>query len=384
MTIEMPGWLQWLADITVGHFPEGDEDALRRMRDAYTAAAVSVREVGTDGDTAARRVGYAMEGDTATAFAAYWKRYTGAEDAYLPQLVQLCTELASSCDATALDVEFAKLSVIAALVALAAEVAALVASSFFDFGVSAAGIPVAEALTATAVRVVLMDLIKSIVMHVVINVAIDVGIQGIQMAEGNRHGLDVGKIAHDAKTGALTGLASFAGGHAVSGVGGHILGEEAGKLATVGVKGGLGVVAGAAEETFVTGVDQGRLPTLNELLRGSVQGGIGDAQEGLHERNTEAAQANAAAPPGRHLAPEGSEGPAVAGAPTPSHRSDAPPERPSQVPPRPDGPAHRAPGPGPEQNIPPETAGSPNRVEDAAPGEAPEPESATPIGVLNL
>ncbi|MDR7302459.1 hypothetical protein [Haloactinomyces albus] len=43
MSIEVPEWVQWLLPICVGaHRPEGDEDALRRMAEAYRVAAVRI------------------------------------------------------------------------------------------------------------------------------------------------------------------------------------------------------------------------------------------------------------------------------------------------------------------------------------------------------
>ena len=387
MTIEMPGWLEWLADKSVGHFPEGDEDALRRMRDAYTAAAEAVRVAASDGDATASRVDGTIEGWTRTAFDDYWQKFTGGSDAYLPTLAQLCTELASSCDATALDIEFTKLSVIAALVALAAEVAALIASAFFDFGASAAIAP-AEAVTAGVVRTLITALVRNIVEHVVMNVVIDASIQTIQIAQHNRNGLDVAKIGHDAATGAMAGIASTGAGAVFGKVGDHLLGEDAGKLATVAVKGGVGVVSGAAEETAVVALDQGRLATPGEMLRGGVQGGVHEAQSGLHERGDEIARTKAEAPPGRHEAPSGGSAPAPT---APTHRADAPVDSPSTAPPSPDCPSHRGDGPAPEpaqpgrdQPIADDLSRNPNRVEDAKPGEVAAPEEPGKIPVLNL
>jgi hypothetical protein len=383
VTIELPGWLEWLADTTVGHFPEGDEDALRRMRDAYTAAAEAVRVAANDGDATASRVDGTIEGWTRTAFDDYWQTFTGGSDAYLPSLAQLCTELASACDATALDLEYTKLSVIAALVALAAEVAALVASAFFDFGASAAAIEPAEAATAGVVRTLVTALVRSIVQHVVINVVIDAAIQTVQIAEGNRHGYDVGKIGHDAATGAIAGIASAGAGGLLSKVGGHVLGEDAGKLATAAVKGGVGVVSGAAEETVVVGVDQGRLPTPEELLRGGVQGGVHEAQSGLHERGEDIGRTNAQAPPGRHEAPPEGSAPAP---PAPAATAPAPAPAPARAPAAAAPPhgRHESTAPGPDQRIADGPSSNPNRVEDVTPGEVAAPEEPGKIPVLNL
>ncbi len=373
----MPGWLEWLADKTVGHFPEGDEDALRRMREAYTAAAEAVRVAASDGDATASRVDGTIEGRTRTAFDDYWQKFTGGSDAYLPTLAQLCTELASSCDATALDIEYTKLSVIAALVALAAEVAALIASAFFDFGASAAAIEPAEAITAGVVRTLITALVKSIVEHVVINVVIDAGIQEMQHLQGNRHSADWGKLGHDALTGVYSGAAGVGGSRLVGLAGGHLLGEDASKLATAAVKGGLGAGAGAMEEQAVVLADQHRLATPEELLRGGVQGGVADAQEGLHERGEDIRRTHAEAPPNRHSAEAAPEGSAPA---VPAHRANgSADETAPQAPNR-----HESEGPDPDQHIADDPSGNPHRVQDVKPGEVAAPEEPGKIPVLNL
>ncbi|MGH8964868.1 MAG: hypothetical protein ACRDXB_06005, partial [Actinomycetes bacterium] len=73
MTIQIPEPVQWLVPIVVGaDWPEGDEDALRRLAQAWEQAAKAISVATGDGSAAAQAVGSAMQGEAADAFAEYW------------------------------------------------------------------------------------------------------------------------------------------------------------------------------------------------------------------------------------------------------------------------------------------------------------------------
>lgn len=75
MTIEIPDEVTWLLPIVVGQsWPEGDEDALRRLADAWRAAADAVANVEADGNRGAEQAGDAMDGRTAEAFDRLWAK----------------------------------------------------------------------------------------------------------------------------------------------------------------------------------------------------------------------------------------------------------------------------------------------------------------------
>ena len=63
MTIQIPEAVQWLVPIVVGgDWPEGDEDALRRLAQAWEQAATAIGEVTCDGNTAALAALSAIQG----------------------------------------------------------------------------------------------------------------------------------------------------------------------------------------------------------------------------------------------------------------------------------------------------------------------------------
>ncbi|GAB3280776.1 WXG100-like domain-containing protein [Parasphingorhabdus pacifica] len=217
MTLHIPSGLQDFASVVVGaDWPEGDEDALRRLRDAWEACGEEVGSVTGDAEAAIRSVLGTMEGETAKAFEEYGKKLTEGEEAPLVALEKLCEELSSACQEVAAEVEYTKISIIAALAILAAQVALMLALAAVTFGTSTAGIAAAQTATQAVVRGLmqaLMNTIQQIVLNVAVNVAVDVGIQAGQMDDGNRDDWDEDKTASAAKSGAAAGLgAGIAGG----------------------------------------------------------------------------------------------------------------------------------------------------------------------------
>ena len=63
MSIEIPDEVKWLLPIVVGEsWPEGDEDAMRRMADAWRTAANDIENVKAAANRGAEQAKGAMEG----------------------------------------------------------------------------------------------------------------------------------------------------------------------------------------------------------------------------------------------------------------------------------------------------------------------------------
>ena len=280
MGIEIPDAVKWLTPIVVGaSWPEGDETALRRVADAWEQAAKAVGEAIESGGAAAGAALGCMTGDTADAFDQYWQKFVGGE-AYLPTLEQLCNDLAAGCDSTALNIEYTKLSIIAALIILAAQIAAMIASAVATFGTSTAGIPIAQAATRITVQMIFRELVKQILINVAINVGVDAAIQGLQFAKGDRQTWDLDKTISAAKSGAAAGIA---GG--LVGAGSGALGGVTGNFGQAAARGAAeGFIAGAAGNALSEAF-HGRAPTLEGMTAGGVSGTPGGALGGMGNRH---------------------------------------------------------------------------------------------------
>lgn len=283
MGIEIPGAVEWLVPIVVGaDWPEGDETALRRLSEAWTLAAAAVEEVIQDGQGAAGGALGCMSGQTAEAFDEYWKQFVEG-DAYLVNLQQLCTDLASGCDDAALNIEYTKLSIIAALIVLAAQIVAMIASAVATFGASTAGVPIAQAATRVTVQMFFRELIKQIAINVAINVGIDVGIQVGQALAGNRKSWDVDKTVDAGIAGVAAGVANGAVGSLSKSLGNTTSNffQAAGRGAA---EGALAGASGNVMNNWAHG-KFGLEDTLNATVSGATSGSVGGAVGGMSNRH---------------------------------------------------------------------------------------------------
>ncbi|MER7083983.1 NAD:arginine ADP-ribosyltransferase with a RelA/SpoT domain protein, partial [Saccharopolyspora kobensis] len=240
MSIEMPDEVKWLLPIVVGQsWPEGDEDAMRRMADAWRTAADGIGSVNDAANRGAEQAKGAMEGQTSDAFAKLWKDIGDGGEAALPKLKEACEKLAKACDDAALDVEHTKLTIIASLIALAIQIAAMIAAAPVTFGASTAGVAAAQAVTRTVVmqifRQLVMSILKNVAIEIATSVAIEFAVQGVQIASGERDGFDGGKFKDAAISGAIGGAVGgvFEGaGKAFGKQAGEAVGDAAGGAAT--------------------------------------------------------------------------------------------------------------------------------------------------------
>ncbi|WP_223263752.1 TNT domain-containing protein [Rhodococcus sp. MTM3W5.2] len=210
----------------------------------------------------------AVLGDVNAAMAQYWENFDGVDGAFR-SLMALCDQLSESCDTTATDVEYAKLTIIAALALLAAELAALAAAAIPTLGASTAAIPAAQIATQVAVRMVVRQLIMKLLQHAALsaaqNVLLDGAIQSLQILQGNRDRLDTGSLTSGAIEGFVEGAVS-------GGVSRFGSGSPLGQIGTETISGAAGSAASAAAS--------GEGVSWQDLASGAIGGGVGAAGGG--------------------------------------------------------------------------------------------------------
>ncbi|SES47182.1 WXG100 family type VII secretion target, partial [Actinokineospora terrae] len=266
MSITIPSEITWLFPIVVGEsWPEGDEDKLRALADAWRTAGGGVEDVIAQAKNAASQAMGGMDGPAAEAFEKYWAQFVEGDEAYLTKLRAACDGLGESCDNCALEVEYAKYSIIAALIMLAIEIAALIAAAFGTFGATSAGIPVAQAATRITVQIIFRKLITAILREVLTEVAIDAAIQGLQMAKGDRKSWDLAKTGGAALSGAISGLV---------GGGMDFIPTRATGLPGRTAEGAFRGMAEGAGSTVINAAVTGQDLTAGDLFRSTVSGGV--------------------------------------------------------------------------------------------------------------
>ncbi|MGE5831273.1 MAG: hypothetical protein ACM30G_23350, partial [Micromonosporaceae bacterium] len=246
MAVGFPVELADLKWVVGAEWPEADEDALRRCGQAWAAAAARLRDLGPEAERAGGLVLAAVEGEVAGRFADLWTSVCTGADGHVATLAGVCAELADACEHAASAVEYAKYQFVLALIALAIQIALLIAALVPSLGTSAAGIPVAVAATQITVRIVAVRLLQAIATGVVSNVAIDGLAQLIQALRGHRHEWDRSSTQRAAtggvNYGAATGLVLLAGGRLAP----TLMHTRTGLAGAVGLAGLAGAGADAA------------------------------------------------------------------------------------------------------------------------------------------
>ncbi|WP_447002636.1 toxin glutamine deamidase domain-containing protein [Saccharothrix isguenensis] len=306
--MEIPDEVKWLLPIVVGEsWPEGDEDKLRELRDAWHRAAGAIPQVGSTADRGATSIIGEWTGDSAEAFEAAWGKYVDGDEAYFTSLTEACQALGDSCDATALDVEYTKYMIIASLIMLAISIAAMIASAVVTFGASTAGIVPAQIATRMTVQMifrqllqklmqqgfkkvaqqVLQRVLREVATNVATGVALDAGIQAVQVASGDRKSWDWGKTGDAAVGGAVEGVVGAASNAVPAGATRGMTDSVGGQVADGAVRAATrGAVEGAVTtvgEAAVTGeLDQlSAKDVLMGASGGAVDRGVSGATDSL-------------------------------------------------------------------------------------------------------
>lgn len=289
MGLEFPEEVKWLLPIVVGSsWPEGDEDKLRALADAWRQAGEGIDEVLASANQGAQTAKSSMEGETQQAFAELWAKIGEGGEAALAKLREACNNNGESCDNTALEIEHTKLTIIFSLIALAIQIAIMIASAFVSFGASTAGIVPAQMLTRTAVQMIFRQLITSILRNVAIelgtSLAIEGVVQGIQIASGERDGLDRGKFGQAAVSGLIGGVTGgvVETGFAVKGIAkgvGGAAGEAAGDVAGNAAGEAASAAGEAASKSLGDAVKSAGKAMGSEAVEGAAEGALGSAAE---------------------------------------------------------------------------------------------------------
>ncbi|MFD5089055.1 toxin glutamine deamidase domain-containing protein [Amycolatopsis thailandensis] len=309
--MEMPDAVKWLLPIVVGEsWPEGDEDKLRDLRDAWHNASKAIQPIADTATKGATEVLGGWSGQGAEKFAEAWKKFVEGDEAYFKSLADSSKALGDSCNATALDVEYTKYMIIISLVILAAQIVAMIAAAAVTFGGSTAGIAPAQIATRMTVQMIFRQLMqklaqegfkkvakellekllkeglkkigKEVLQNTAMNLAMDAGIQGLQMAKGDRDSWDFSKTKDSAISGAVDGVvgagSSSIGKGATKGLSDSVGGQIVDSAARGAVRGAAEGVASTVGQAAVTG-DLDKL-SAKDVLMGASGGAVGGGVDG--------------------------------------------------------------------------------------------------------
>jgi hypothetical protein len=289
MGIQIPSYLQWVSYLAGQEWPQGDETAMFRIGEDWRSSSGELKDLIPDLNRVRSETESMFSGLTAEKVdQEFAKLFDG--DYSVDKLAEAMSALGDLAQGCGTEIEYTKLQIITTLAIAAAEIGFALAASPETFGASLGVIPGIEALTMAAVRQFVSQLLKNIVEHLAeaglktvlkrlaVHVIADglgqeLAIQGFQIAEGHRHGLDA-KQLENAELSAVVGGAvgapvSRGVGHALGPAGGRISGAVKG-----GVSGYAGGVAGNVAGTAATGGPMNATSILGGAVPGGLSGGV--------------------------------------------------------------------------------------------------------------
>jgi hypothetical protein len=254
VTIQIPGYLQWVSYLVGSEWPKGDEDAMYRIGHGWHAHADQMSGLIPELNRVRASTLSALQGQTADAADKQFKLLFDG-DASVDKLAEAMAALGSLAEGTGKNIEYTKLQILTSLAIAAFEISWALAQTSVTFGASAAEIPVIEGCTYAAIRQVVSALLKDImndlgtamtktmVQRIVKKAGVemteavgqDLFIQSIQRANGHQQGIDWQQVGAVAKANAVGGAAQGT----VSLVGRNLLGDSMLKGAAVGYSSGM-------------------------------------------------------------------------------------------------------------------------------------------------
>ncbi|MGF6885498.1 hypothetical protein ABIA39_003960 [Nocardia sp. GAS34] len=340
----LPGPLVYIQDFIVGHWPEGDEDAMRRAAGHWSDMAEKLKGLQEPADQAMNSALSAIDGQIHDAMSSYWKDI-GGDDGELKQLIDACDSFARQLEEGATDIEHTKISIyisVGIMVAMllwswipgvgqAEEAGTIVAGkaaiqAAFRKLLSKLGIDAAKFMEKRGAKLLVNAGVGS-----TLGAGTDLAAQGIQIAEGTRKNMDWKSVGLSTLSGALAGT--------VAGPVGEKLGEgvaaaaakaditsvtsNVGRAVTAKASEVVGNVVGNAVAGTTTSVVTGQHVDLTNVWEGG-GGGLGNkvgvhpnAEVGTHETTTTPDTTKTTEP--ANSAPAQSN-------PTPSHTPSTPSE----------------------------------------------------------
>ena len=209
MSIQIPGYLQWVSYLVGSQWPKGDEDAMFRIGGNWHTQADNMTELIPSLNRVRSDTMWSLQGQTAEAADEQFTLLFDG-DASVDKLAKAMAALGDLAEGTGKNIEYTKLQILTSLAIAAFEISWALAQTSVTFGASAAQIPVIEGCTSAAIRravsMLLRDIMsdlgkamtKTTVQRIVKKAGVeaaeavgqDLFIQSVQQANGHQRGFD--------------------------------------------------------------------------------------------------------------------------------------------------------------------------------------------------
>lgn len=241
MDIAFPAGLDWVAYLAGSAWPQGSETAMSRIGGYWHAHAAAWEAQIPDLQKGRSKIQAVLTGETAQAAdRQFAKRFDG--DYSVDKLAEAMRALGDLAEHLGTEIQYTKLQILTTLAIAAASITWALANSPWTAGGSLAQIPIFEWLAQNAIsRAVSMALGRittalaeklgsTMVARLLVEGAVsagigaaqEAGIEGVQVIEGHRDGIDVRQVLHSALSIGAAGVAGGVVGHGV----GELLGGD--------------------------------------------------------------------------------------------------------------------------------------------------------------
>jgi Flp pilus assembly pilin Flp len=177
MTLWFPhfsGPVGWVEDFLFGHWPQGDEDAMRRVAKHWSDMSQALTELKDPADAAMNTALSAIDGATHDAMVSYWRDITGGDGSDLDGAIKACDSFAKQLEQGASDIEHTK-------IVMYISVATMLAMAFIP-GVGEVFDAAASAVVKVAIRKGAQELIDKLALEGVQSLAERTGLKVFERA----------------------------------------------------------------------------------------------------------------------------------------------------------------------------------------------------------
>ena len=177
-----PKELEWVTFLLVGeNWPQGDEDGMERLARTWATLGADLAPLQGQLDAVLTQLQAAGEGPALDAARDYISKISGGSNSALPTLKKAIDDVSTGAHKVALEIQYAKLMIIAMAAVFLYMLIKLAYLAFMTFGTAAVAAVAVEEILKVQVKRVLKRLVQSVIMGALFMGGLDVAVQSFQV-----------------------------------------------------------------------------------------------------------------------------------------------------------------------------------------------------------
>src|SRR5829696_5859485 len=212
-----PKELEWVTFLLVGeNWPQGDEDGMERLARTWATLGADLAPLQGELDAVLAQLQAAGEGPALDAARDYISKISGGSNSALPQLKKAIDDVSTGAHKVALEIQYAKLMIIAMAAILLFMLIKLAYLAFMTFGTASVAAALVGDLFKEMAKHVLRPLLFSVIQGALFMAGLDAAVQSFQiliLQSRDWKEWDLQKTGFMAGIGALGGAVGFGLGY---------------------------------------------------------------------------------------------------------------------------------------------------------------------------